>query len=369
MPERVVFIDPSGRGGIGQYTFCLAREMVNLGLEVVVVTSENWEFRQQPCGITPRFCFRGYRTRPWIFRREVKHLATEDTLAVHWQSASHPALLRLLQSYACSGLDRLPWVYTVHNVLPHEIGRLDRVFHALLYNRMNGLIFHGRTSRDRFEKLFPLKGRRWVTIPHGEYIFHFEEEPSPGPNLRAKNILFFGNIRLYKGLTYLLRAFQLIREQVPGARLLIFGQPIEDFTPYQKEIDLLGMEKDVEVQLRYVPNEEVVSVFSRATVVAIPYTDVYQSGVLLLAYGAGIPVVASSVGDLSDAVQDGETGLLVPPGDVPALRDALVTLLSKPELCRQMGHQARELADTEYNWAGIAKRTVEFYRTLQSASR
>jgi glycosyltransferase involved in cell wall biosynthesis len=233
---------------------------------------------------------------------------------------------------------------------------------------MDGLIFHGRTSRDRFVRLFPLKGRRWVTIPHGEYIFHFEKQSPPGPNLSGKNILFFGNIRPYKGLTYLLRAFQLVRERVPGARLLIIGQPLEEFAPYQKEIDLLGMKKDVEVDLRYVPNEEVVGVFSRATVVALPYTDVYQSGVLLLAYGAGIPVVASGVGDLGEAVVDGETGLVVPPGDVPALRDALVSLLSNPELCREMGHRAKALADTEYNWSRIAKRTVDFYKTLQSAS-
>jgi glycosyltransferase involved in cell wall biosynthesis len=234
---------------------------------------------------------------------------------------------------------------------------------------MEGLIFHGRTSRDRFERLFPLKGRRWATIPHGEYVFHFEQRPSPGPNLTAKNILFFGNIRPYKGLTYLLRAFQLVRQQVPGARLLVIGQPLEDFTPYRREIDLLGMDQDVEVELRYVPNEEVVEVFSRATVVALPYTDVCQSGVLLLAYGAGIPAVASAVGDLGDAVLDGETGLLVPPKDVPALRDGLVTLLSNPELCRQMGRRAKELADTEYNWPGIAKRTLDFYRTLQPVSR
>ena len=242
---------------------------------------------------------------------------------------------------------------------------LDRMVQGLVYKHMDGLIFHGRISRDRFERIFSLKSRRWATIPHGEYVFHFEPGSSPGPNLEGKNILFFGNIRPYKGLIYLLRAFQLVRRQIPGSRLLIVGQPLEDFRPYQKEIDLLGMAKDVEIQLRYVPNEEVREVFSRATVVALPYTDIYQSGVLLLAYGAGIPVVASNVGDLGDAVEDGNTGFLVPPKDVPALRDALLSILSNPERCSQMGRRAKELADTEYNWAHIAKRTVEFYRTLR----
>ena len=364
MADQVVFVDPSGRGGIGHYTFCLAREMVRLNTEVILLTSDRWEFRENPSGIDARMCFRGYGTRPWAIRKEFERISQNGVLAVHWQSTTHPVLLWLLQRFLGGRLNRCPSVFTVHNVLPHEIGWLDRVTYSLLYNRMKGLIFHGLTSRNRFERFFSLNHRRWVTIPHGEYVFHFENRPVPGPNLEEKNILFFGNIRKYKGLSYLLRAFQLVREQIPGARLLIVGQPIEDFSPYQKEIDLLGMAKDVDVELRYVSNEEVPEILCRATVIALPYTDVYQSGVLLLAYGAGIPVVASDTGDLSEAVHDQETGLLVPPTDVPALRDALIELLKDPEKCTEMGRNARRLADTEYNWTHIAERTLEFYRSL-----
>ncbi len=365
MVEQVVFVDPSGRGGIGHYTYCLAREMARAGTEVTLLTSDQWEFAQNPSGIDVRMCFQGYKTRPWAIRREFERVSKNGVVAVHWQSTTHPILLWLLQSISCSSLNESPWVFTVHNVLPHEIGWLDKLTHSMLYKRMNGLIFHGLTSRNRFQRLFSLNNRRWVTIPHGEYVFHFENKPVPGPNLEEKNILFFGNVRKYKGLIYLLRAFQLVREQVPGARLLIVGQALEDFTPYQKEIDLLGMAKDVDVELRYVSNDEVPDIFSRATVVALPYTDVYQSGVLLLAYGAGIPVVASDVGDLSEAIRDQETGLLVPPAEVPALRDALITLLQNPEKCSEMGRNARQLADTEYNWKHIAEKTLEFYRTLR----
>ncbi|HQP97764.1 MAG TPA: glycosyltransferase family 4 protein [bacterium] len=368
MADRVIFIEPSGRGGIGQYTYSLAREMVNLGLEVVVATSENWEFRDQVSGIIPCLCFRAYRTNPGKVRAALEEFITEQTLAIHWQSTTHPCLLWLLQIFIRNGVSEKPWVFTVHNVLPHEARKLDRFFYSRIYDRMQGLIFHGRTSRARFESTFSLKNRRWAVIPHGEYVFHFENEPAPGPNLNAKTVLFFGNIRPYKGLIYLLRAFQLVREQIPGARLQIAGQPLADFTSYQKEIDLLGMSRHIDLQLRYIPNDEVRQIFSQATVVALPYTDIYQSAVVHLAYGAGLPVVASSVGDLADTVVDGETGYLVPPKDVPALRDALIKILSNPERCRQMGEKARELADKEYNWSNIARRTIEFYRTLRNKS-
>ena len=110
MSERVIFIDPSGRGGIGQYTFCLAREMAQTGLEVTIVTSEDWEFRDECCGIQSCLCFNGYRTRPWVIRRELERIVGEDTLAIHWQSATHPFLLWLLQFYLGKELARLPWV-------------------------------------------------------------------------------------------------------------------------------------------------------------------------------------------------------------------------------------------------------------------
>ena len=306
MNNRIVFIEPSGRGGIGQYTYCLAREMVRLGMEVHVATSTDWEFRDCSSGIQSHLCFSRYKTNPWSVCRELKEIAGKDPLAIHWQSASHPVMLLFLLSFVRKRLSHLPWAFTVHNVLPHEVKLVDRLCYSSIYRQMDGLIFHGRTSRDRFERLFSLKGHGWAIIPHGQLAFHFESKSSPGPNLEKKNILFFGNIRPYKGLIYLLRAFQLVREEIPGVRLQIVGQPLEDFTPYQKEIRSSGNDKGCRSRIAIISQMMKCRRFSpKPQLWRCPYTDIYQSAVLLLAYGAGLPVVASSVGDLSDAVIEG----------------------------------------------------------------
>jgi D-inositol-3-phosphate glycosyltransferase len=73
------------------------------------------------------------------------------------------------------------------------------------------------------------------------------------------------------------------------------------------------------------------------------------------------PVVASAVGGLLDLVVDGETGIHVPPGDVPALRSALERLLDDPELRRQMGEAGRLRAAERFSWATVTRETLDLY--------
>jgi glycosyltransferase involved in cell wall biosynthesis len=73
------------------------------------------------------------------------------------------------------------------------------------------------------------------------------------------------------------------------------------------------------------------------------------------------PVVAGAVGGLLDLVVDGETGLLVPPGDVPALRAALERLLDDADLRRRLGAGARERARTLLSWPAVTDATIRAY--------
>ena len=83
--------------------------------------------------------------------------------------------------------------------------------------------------------------------------------------------------------------------------------------------------------------------------------------VALEAMACGTPVVASRVGGLAEVVQDGETGFLVPPGDVPALRDRLDQLLRDPALARRLGDNARARVLEHFTWARVAERCLAAY--------
>ena len=109
--------------------------------------------------------------------------------------------------------------------------------------------------------------------------------------------------------------------------------------------------------------------YGRAAVVAVPS---YREGfgvVCAEAMAHGRPVVASAVGGLLDLVADGETGVHVPPGDVPTLRDALVRLLADPALRARMGEAARERVRARFSWDAVTDSTVAVYEEARVGSK
>jgi starch synthase len=112
------------------------------------------------------------------------------------------------------------------------------------------------------------------------------------------------------------------------------------------------------------PRGELVELYQQASVVAVPSVWDNSPNVIYEAMACGTPVVASRVGGIPELVDDGVTGLLVPPGDADALADAIVALLGDPARRAQMGEHARERAVEEYSVDKIVTRTVGFYEYM-----
>jgi glycosyltransferase involved in cell wall biosynthesis len=118
-------------------------------------------------------------------------------------------------------------------------------------------------------------------------------------------------------------AMPLIQTQMP-VHLLVAGEVWGSKAEYDAQIARLHIGAQVTFVDRYVPDEELASYFRAADVAVLPYLSATQSGVVQLAFGFGLPVIASNVGGLPDVIREGETGLLVPPGDVSALAEAVI---------------------------------------------
>lgn len=114
----------------------------------------------------------------------------------------------------------------------------------------------------------------------------------------------------------------------------------------------------------YISPKETGRLFQSATVVALPYKDATQSGVLASAYGNSRPVVASATGGIPDVVTDGVNGLLVPPGDATALADALERVLTSKPLAAALTDGARQTAAGLLNWDRIAEQLLGSYHAL-----
>ena len=194
-------------------------------------------------------------------------------------------------------------------------------------------------------------------IPHGIFSFYKAQSTGAPAEAHPESVLFFGRITAYKGLDVLLRAFAIIGQRRPGARLTIVGAG--DLSPFQ---ELLKNIANVDLVNRWVGDEEVGTFFSGAACVVLPYTTASQSGVVPLAASFGTPVIATSVGALPDQIEHGVSGLLVNPGSVDELVSALDTVLDNPERASDMGRKLAERTGEVGNWDRIASAYLESCR-------
>ena len=221
-----------------------------------------------------------------------------------------------------------------------------------LYSRLDVVFVHGERSREEFFEAW--SARRVEVIPHGNEELLAEAVPaSPSSEER---VLFFGEWRRAKGINELMAAFDLLVGDRPDARLTIAGVPTPDADPNRVRAWAQGHYGAGTIIDRYIEISEVPGLFASARVVATPYIASSQSGVVHLAMTMGRAVVASDVGLLPGTVIDGETGRIVPGGDVKSLREALAEVLADPELATRLGEAGRRRALTEFSWDSVAER-------------
>lgn len=228
---------------------------------------------------------------------------------------------------------------------------LDRVL-PTVWRRMKVVFVLGEQARIRVLENWQPSGPV-IVIPHGdEHALRDGQEVIPVADTDPV-ALFFGTWTAYKGINVLLESLPEVRRRVPDVRVVLAGGVAGvDLPALLSRVSELGC---VDTRLGYVPLNKVSQLFSEARVVVTPYLRASQSGVVHLAYTFERPVVATTVGDIPSVVRDGETGLLVPPGDPTALAEALVSLLSDPARAQQLGKAGGRWLAAEASWERVAE--------------
>jgi glycosyltransferase involved in cell wall biosynthesis len=221
-------------------------------------------------------------------------------------------------------------LYLVHNVLPHEGKPWDRFLARLALSRACRFIVMAKSEEQRIKDLLPGVIVYRTLLPGGIGVAEAEHSVSPKEARQQLGLdpdrpvaLFFGFVRAYKGLRFLLEAMPRVLAKME-MHLLVAGEFWDGKGEYQEIIERLGLGNSVTIVDRYVRNEEISIFFSAADVVVLPYVSVTQSAVVQLAFAFGKPVITTAVGDLPDVVQHQRTGWVVPPADADALADALI---------------------------------------------
>jgi glycosyltransferase involved in cell wall biosynthesis len=224
------------------------------------------------------------------------------------------------------------------------------------------LIFLNRDDFDEFRRRGLAAAERSHLIP-GSGVDCERFRPSPGEDPAAVPVVaFVGRLLRSKGAGDFVAAARRLRERGVEARFVLVGESDAGNPDAVPAGEIEGWRKQGFVEV-WGFRDDVADVYRRSSIVCLP--TVYREGVptvLLEAAACGKPVVATDMPGCREAVADGDSGLLVPPGDVAALSEALAKLLADPSLRLRMGESGRRRAIERFDVRKVVAATLEVYR-------
>lgn len=293
----------------------------------------------------------------WLrFAWRQRHLACERMIFTWIHPVHAPVYIVIFSCIRLFSSTRISLL--CHNVLPHEPFPGQKILTKIVLNLVDDVIVHGSSEAERVRELHENKEVIKLFLPIHDFFGDVCEEKSISSRAEI-NLVFFGNIRPYKGLDLLLQAVRILVEEGVSVSLTVAGELFEAYSDdLVQQITDLAISDYVHLNLGYVSNEQVASVFSDKDVAVFPYRSATQSGSLTVAYSFGVPVISTSVGSLPDVVSEGRSGYLCNP-DPRSIADCVKRYKEFP-ISRE---SVLKYAHSELGWDayvdGVLKRDVD----------
>ncbi len=255
----------------------------------------------------------------------IKEFAPRLLILPWWHSFWTPQFLTICLLSKLLSKTRI--LFICHNVQMHESHFFNKFCTRLVLNRGDYFIVHSQQEKINLLKLLPSAHITVVFQPSYE-IFRYsnlnQNDAKKKLGITGKVILFFGIVRQYKGLQYLLESMPKVLEQMKDVMLLIVGEFWEDKSIYLNLISRLGIGKNVKIVDQYIPNEDVEIYFEAADLAVFPYISVTGSAAVGVALGFDKPVITTNIGSLPEIVLDGKTGYIIDPANADSLARAVI---------------------------------------------
>jgi glycosyltransferase involved in cell wall biosynthesis len=201
------------------------------------------------------------------------------------------------------------------NVIPHEKRLGDKPFTKYFIKGCDGFIAMSKKVLNDISKFSDTENKAYSPHPmyetYGEPVTIAEARKKLGLADQDKIVLFFGLIRHYKGLDILMEAMADPEIKNRNIKLLVAGEFYEDKTPYLNLIKQKGLENQLILHDKFIPNEDVRYYFCASNLVAQTYRNATNSGVTMVGYFYGKPMLVTNVGGLGEIVPDGKCGYVV----------------------------------------------------------
>lgn len=288
-----------------------------------------------------------------------------DMVIIQWWHPYFAPCYRILEGTIGK---KIKIVFICHNVFPHERFPADRFLTKIALKRGDGYIVHSKKDENDLALIKENPNCRFN--PHPTYnafkMRNISKEQGRQEiidrdgfdiNQDTQLLLFFGFVREYKGLKYLLKAMPMIKAKLPNCRLMVVGSFGEDKQDYLSLIEQLEIHDVVFLKDDYTPDNEIEKYFAATDLVVLPYIDATQSGIVQISFGFEKPVVVTNVGGLPDVVMDGISGYVIEPRSLSAIASVITDFFSfdrKTLFLEGVRSQARR-----FDWSRIADKIGE----------
>lgn len=228
---------------------------------------------------------------------------------------------------------------------------------------IDGFMFFNEFSKDKFEKIYGLR-KPFCIVSHGNYLHYFDKLPHrnkiDGDKIR---ILFFGQLKRIKGIDILLEAFKIVCEKSSCFELTIVGRPWK-----MSRIEMIERLKSynfgskLNFNLKFVTDSEATNYYMNSDIVVLPYTRIYNSGVLLLSFSYGRTVITSDLPPFLELVENNVNGFTFKNEDPKDLaKTILSTVNSDLQAFGDLGHS---IVKVRNDWQIETRKFIEFIQSL-----
>jgi D-inositol-3-phosphate glycosyltransferase len=384
-------------GGDKPYACGMAKALVEKGVRVDFVGSDEVECAElRGNGKLTFRNLRGSQIRGVSLVRRMSRVVWYYMRLIGYAWSAKPQLFHLLWNNKFETFDRTllmlyyramgrSIVLTAHNVNAGTRDGNDSVVNRMTlraqYRLADHIFVHTDKMKRALTETFRVMPERVSVVPFGI------NETVPNTALTAREakrrlgiaeertILLFGHIAPYKNVEGFLDAFRLLSARRDGYRLILAGAVKSGCGEYGRMVRSAVTQPDmagrVIARMEYIPDDETEVYFKAADVLVLPYREVFQSGVLFLAYGFGLPVIAADVGSLRDDIVEGRTGFVSKSNDPQDLASAIETYFESDlfhELDRRRP-EIREHARASNSWDLVGELTRRVYVRLLGGVR
>ena len=364
------------RGGLAAYNERLAKEFVNEGHTVTILTFTlqypgflfpgKSQFLEGPAPVGIRIERKVNSINPfnWIsVGHKIKRIKPDLLIFKYWIPFMAPCFGTIARIAKSDGHTKVICVFD--NVIPHERRPGDKILTRYFTGCINGAVAMSQSVLNDlrlFRKDIPAKLNPHPVFDNfGTSLTREDALAKLGLDPGFSYLLFFGFIRSYKGLDLLIEAFIDIRLRNRKLKLIIAGEFYEDSKPYKEMVRRYDIANDIILFERFINDDEVRNFFSAADLVVQPYKNATQSGVTQIAYHFEKPMLVTDVGGLREIVPDRICGYVVKP-DPKEIADSIVDYFdnTRKELFTKNVTEEKK----KFLWSKMTSSIFEIYNSI-----